>query len=269
VLVIERAQSDFYEDVIQTAEKAASAIAASKQGVVSDAAPAKVKVGKRGFTRGAGAAMFYYKHRLENRRGRILVLDTVTLIWCAIVILFAYFMREEGIMPAFVMATYLQLFSVALGRFNRELTKPYIYLLPEPPLLKMIHALRESLPTAILEAIVMFTPTYFFVDITIPELLAVIFARVGFTMLYITGNVIIMRIWHGSSSRGIVMTLYIVTMLLLAAPGIIFAVVCVALGLGETLVVPFIAMTILNLLLSVLGLFLCRNMLQYAELNNN
>ena len=36
-------------------------------------------------------------------------------------------------MGILAMSTYMQLFSVALGRFNRELIKPYIYLIPSRP----------------------------------------------------------------------------------------------------------------------------------------
>lgn len=269
VLVIEKSNSDFYEDVIKTAEVSQSAINASKQGVVAEAAPTHVKLGKTGFGRGAGAEMFYYKHKLENRRSRILILDTVSLIWVACVIVFSLFMQDSGVMPVFVMATYLQIFSVALGRFNKELLKPYIYLLPEPPLSKMLNALRESLPSAVLEAILIFVPVYFIVGMNVPEMIFCILARISFTMLFIAGNVIISRIWSGNSSKAIVMMLYIFVMLLLAAPGVVLAIVAGAAGmvLFTVMSTAFLIMTVCNVLLSLLGFFLCRNMLQYADLN--
>ena len=269
VFIIEKANSDFYEDVIKTAEVSQSAINASKQGVVAESAPAHVKLGKTGFGRGAGAEMFYYKHKLENRRSRVLILDTVSLIWVACVIVFALFMRDSGVMPVFIMATYLQIFSVALGRFNKELLKPYIYLLPEPPLSKMLHALRESLPSAVLEAILIFVPVYFIVGMNVPEMILCILARISFTMLFIAGNVIVSRIWSGSSSKAIVMMLYIFVMLLLAAPGVVLAIVASAAGLVifSGISTAFFIMTICNVLISLLGFFLCRNMLQYADLN--
>ena len=213
--------------------------------------------------------MFYYKHKLENRRSRILILDTVSLIWVVCVIVFSLFMRDSGIMPVFIMATYLQLFSVALGRFNKELLKPYIYLLPEPPLSKMLHALRESLPSAVVEAILMFVPVYLIVGMNVPEMIFCILARISFTMLFIAGNVILSRIWSGSAAKGIVMLLYIVIMLLLAAPGVVLAIIAAAFGwvLITGMTTAFLIMTVCNVLVSILGFFLCRNMLQYAELN--
>ena len=35
------------------------------------------------------------------------------------------------------LATYMQMFFVAIGRLLKELTKPYIYLVPEPPMKKL------------------------------------------------------------------------------------------------------------------------------------
>ena len=269
VLIIEKSNSDFYEDVIKTAEVSQSAINASKQGVVAETAPAHVKLGKTGFGRGAGAEMFYYKHQIENRRSRIFLMDSISLIWIACVIVFSLFMRDSGILPVFIMATYLQLFSVALGRFNKELLKPYIYLLPEPPFTKMLYALRESLPSAILEAIFMFVPVSLILGMNIPEMLTCILARISFTMLFIAGNVVISRIWKGTSAKAIIMLLYVVTMLILAAPGVVLAILV---SVFEIFALPgmtaaFLALTICNILVSLLSLFLCRNMLQYAELN--
>ncbi len=88
-------------------------------------------------------------------------------------------------------------------------------------------------------------------------------------MLFIAGNVIISRIWSGNSSKAIVMMLYIFVMLLLAAPGVVLAIVAGAAGmvLFTVMSTAFLIMTVCNVLLSLLGFFLCRNMLQYADLN--
>lgn len=280
VAIIERSNADFYEDVIKTAEISQSAITASRQGLVADSSPTNVRVGKTGFGRGAGAEMFYYKHRLENRRSRILILDTVSLIFAAVVIVFALIMKNslgsDAIIATFTMATYMQIFSVSLGRFNRELMKPYIYLLPEPPMRKMLNALRESLPTAVLEAVIVFVPVYLILGMNVPEMLCCILARISFTFLFLVANVIVMRIWRGSSAKTVTMLLYIFVFLLLAAPGVVCAVIAASVGaavfplllteaLGLSL--PFLVMTVSNVLFGLLGFFLCRNMLQYAELN--
>ncbi len=275
IWIVERSNADFYEDVIKTAEVSQSAINASRQGIVADAAPTHVKLGKTGFGRGAGAEMFYYKHLLENRRSRIFLLDTVSLIFAAVVIVSSIFMRNlaGSVFAVFAMATYMQFFSVSLGRFSRELTKPYIYLLPEPPFSKMLHALHEALPTAVLEAVVTFVPVGFILGMSVPELIFCILARISFTMIFILGNIVVMRIWKGSTAKTVIMLLLLAVILLLSVPGIAAAiasgVVCAAVFpvLAGSAALPFAAMAVVNVLVSLLGFFLCRNMLQYAELN--
>lgn len=273
--LVQRSGNDFYEDVIKTAEAAQSAVNASRQGTVAETTPAKVKLGQIGFSRGLGAAAIYEKHKLEDRRSRVLILDKMSLIWVVIVIIFALFMKEEGLIPVFVMATYLQFFSVAMGRFQRELTKPYIYLMPEPPLRKMLYALKESLPTAVLEAVVLFVPLFFILEFSLLELLCSILVRVSFTLLFLAGNVVLMRIWHGRSSKMFTMLLYFGIMILLMLPGILLVIMALAatqvmaLPIISEIAMSFLILAVSNTLLGLLALFLCRNMLQYAELNES
>ena len=47
-------------------------------------------------------------------------------------------MRKNGALPVFYHGVYMQMFSEALSRFGRELTKPYIYLIPESSFAKLL-----------------------------------------------------------------------------------------------------------------------------------
>ena len=90
---------------------------------------------------------------MENRRSGVFLFSNMSLIFMAVIIGCSFFMRDAGLVGIFAFATYMQLFSVALGRFNRELIKPYIYLIPEPPLKKLLYAIKESLLSDTWEAI--------------------------------------------------------------------------------------------------------------------
>ena len=158
VVLIARYDHDYYEDVLRTAEISHSAITAQKEGRVADSAPANVKVGKVGLGGGWGASAVYYKHRVEDRRARRFVLSPTSLVFAAIVIGFAFFMRENGALPVFLMAVYMQMFAEALSRFGRELTKPYIYLIPESSFAKLLAALRQSVVGGSAESVVVFVP---------------------------------------------------------------------------------------------------------------
>ena len=177
------------------------------------------------------------------------------------------FMREGGILGVFSFATYLQLFSTALGRINKELTKPFIYLVPEPPFAKLVHNLREMLPGALVEASVIFIPVGMILGLNGPEICACILARFSFSLLFAAGNIIVERFWSGAS-KVLTFFLYFMVMVVLSAPGVALAMVISSnlLLLSENFTI-FLVMAIVNIPVSLLVLFLCRNMLQYAELN--
>ncbi len=262
---------DYYEDVLKSTETVHSAITAKKEGTIGEATPRNVKIGKSGIDKGWGSDVFYYKHLIENRRAQIFLLDAPMLIFAGAVILSALFMKRLGIGSVFAFATYMQIFSVALGRINKELQKPYVYLVPEPPFAKLVHCLRESLTKFILEAVLIFLPVSLLMQLHPFTALLCILARISFAALFTAGNLLVERIWGGGGSKALVIVLYVFVMILLSLPGIV-------LGLLFTLVfsLPFpgpidaflLSMTMCNIPVCLLALYIVRNILQYAELNN-
>ncbi|CCX37226.1 putative uncharacterized protein [Clostridium sp. CAG:1013] len=230
--------------------------------------PKNVRVGKSGLGKGWGASAIYYKHRVENRRSGVLLISNMSLLFCVIILVFSFFMREEGIVPVFAFATYMQLFSVALGRFNRELIKPYIYLIPEPPLKKLLYALKESLLTDAMEALVLFVIVGLVMGASPVEIIFCVLARISFALLFTAGNVLVERVFGMVSSKALIFLFYFLALLLMAVPGIVLAVVLSVVVPVFTVAVALAGMTAVNVVIGVLVLWLCRNLLQYAELNN-
>lgn len=265
VALITRCDPDYYEDVLRTAEVSHSAITAQKEGRVAESAPANVKVGKVGLGRGWGASAFYYKHRVEQRRSRRFVLSPLSLVFAAIVIIFAFFMRENGALPVFIMAVYMQMFSEALSRFGRELTKPYIYCAPESSFAKLLAALRQSVMNGLLESLVVFVPSGLILGLDAWTIAALVLARWSFTLVYNADTVAEMRLFGGVSSKALTMLFYLLLMLLIALPGMAAAIALAALGYAEALC--YAALALLNAPMALLALFLCRDMLSCAELN--
>jgi hypothetical protein len=259
-------RQDFYEDVLKSSEIAQSAITARKEGRVGDAAPSRVKVGKTGIGRGLGASVFYYKHMLENRRARVFILEPMSLIFTVIALAMAVFTQKAGLMAIFPMTVIFQIFTIALGRINKELTKPYIYMIPEPPLKKLIYALAESFPSAVVESLVIFVPAAFIMHAAPAAALLCIAARITFAFLLTAVNVAVDRLWGSNPSKMLVMLLYFAILAVMAAPGIVLAAILGTLYQGA-LEAVFLALIAANIPVSLLVLFLCRNMLQYAELN--
>ncbi len=269
VALMARGEADYYEDVLQATEVSFSAVIAGKQGRIDSAIPGKVKVGRTGIGKGFGPDSFYYKHRLESRRARVFLLDRNSLIFALVCIAFAIFVRDLGIVPIFAFACYMQIFSVALGRWIRELLLPYVYLLPEPPFIKLVHCLRESLLRILADALVLFLPIALLLHLSPMETGACILARISYGLLFTAGNIVVQRFFSGLTIKLLSLLLYFIVMVLLVLPGVGVAAILTMSGLqllpGNLQI--FLVLSLFNLLLTFVATFISRNMLEYSELN--
>ena len=274
IWLIDRSNPDYYEDVLQTAEKSYNAITAKKQGGMQEIVPTDVTVGETGLKNGWGASAFYYKHLIENRRGKKFFFDMTTLIFMAVNIAYAFVMRsvgeDIGIIPIFSFATYMQIFSASLGRFPKELEKPYIYMVPTSSFEKILQSLRESLRPTISEAVITMVVMGLIVGTPTDVIIFATLARISFAFIFVACNIMSMRVFGGNLSKGLIMFFFIVCAMLMAAPGVVLGIFLPLWGITilNAMVTAFICMTLCNVLIGCLAIYLCRNMLQYAEINN-
>lgn len=270
LITLFRVKMDYYEDVLQTAEVSYTAIAAAREGRIQEAAPRNVKLGKVGLERGEGANTFYYKHLIENRRGKTQFISAGALVFIAISLIFSFFLREAGVIPALAFATYMQMFSCAMGRLPKELTKPYIYLVPESSLKKLIYSLKEALSGYIGEAVLFFVPLGFILQLPVPVVLIGIVLRITISFLFISGNLLTERIFGTLNMKMLIFFFYMVVLVILLLPGIVAGVILSTAGLilFSEIFTVFLAMAVCNVLVTMLVIYLCRNILQYAELKN-
>ena len=267
-------KNNYYEDVLQTAEVAQSAITAKREGQPAEVMPKKVRVGKTGLGRGEGASALFFKHMLENRRSGAFLFSKMSLIFMLVIvgctILYSFIFSDEedktaAFVAVFTMSTYMQIFAESTGRFNWELTKPYIYLLPEPPLKKLLWGIGENLLADCCEAVAIFVPVSLILGLGPLETVLCMVARITFALLFISGNMLVERIFGSVRSKGLMLFFYFVAMMLLAAPGIILGALMTTLLSGGTGML--LGMALANVPIAVLVMFLCRNLLQYSEYN--
>ena len=263
-LAMAKADQDYYEDVLQSTETTFATQVAAKEGRVSENAPKNVNVGKTGLGGGWGASAFWYKHRIENRRSRKWLLSGIEIVFILVNIGFAFFMRDSGIVAPLAFAAYMMFFYVALGRLMKEMTKPYVYLVPEPPTKKLLWCLRESAAGYVTSAVLSFLPMAFFVDAPVPSIAAAAVAYFTYAYLFTAGNLVTERVFGSMTVKALIFLFYFVVLILMAVPG-----VAAAIFAGK--VMPewcaLLVLSGVNVLVALLGVFACRNILSSAELN--
>ncbi|KMT22554.1 putative ABC exporter domain-containing protein [Clostridium cylindrosporum] len=269
LVAIVKSRSNYYEDVLKATEVSFSAITAKKEGKAGQAIPMNVKVGKTGIGKGIGADVFFHKHMIENRRSKVFVLDLTSLLMILFCIVFAVILGKENIGGIFSFATYMQIFTVSLGRWGRELISPYVYMIPVDPFKKLIMICLESVYKMSAEAILLFVPIGMIIHLSFGEIIICIIARIGFGILLMAGTILQQRVFGSILNKIIIFMLYIVVMIILSLPGIVLGYFIGSMIKFIPIVFSILIGTVIsNLLISLIILYTCRNILNYAELNN-
>lgn len=276
LLLVVKNKNNYYEDVLQTAEVAQSAITAKREGQPAEVTPKKVRLGKTGLGKGSGSSTIFYKHLLENRRSGVFIFSKMTVIFMLITIgcavLYSFMFNDDGdntaaFVAVFTMSTYMQMFSESMGRFSWEISKPYIYLIPEPPFKKLLWATAETLVSDCVEAVCLFVPIGLILNIGPLDTALCILARISFSLLFTAGNMMVERVFGTVRSKGLLLFFYIMSLMVLAAPGVVLGIVLLSTELLPGAAGMLLGMAAVNVPLALLVMFLCRNVLQYAELN--
>ncbi|MEA4895596.1 MAG: putative ABC exporter domain-containing protein, partial [Oscillospiraceae bacterium] len=142
------------------------------------------------------------------------------------------------------------------------------YLVPEPPFKKMLYALAETFPAELLESTLIFIPVSIIVRAPVSVCLLCIVGRMSFSFLFISSSIAIERIWGGSLSKTAGILIYFLVDLLLSAPGIVLAIVLTSNGISfsSSDVTSVLCIALMNIPIAALIIYVCRNVLQYAEL---
>lgn len=273
---------DYYEDVLQNAESYYEFRENLRSGTVSESmlpGSGRIKVRKTGISRGKGASAIFFKHLREgSRRSRLMFfnINTIVLIGITAVIGFAmksFFGTEDRAtviyIGAAVICAYVQFFFSAAGDWVKELNKPYIFLIPDDPVKKLIMAGATSIIKPFIDGAVSFVLLYFIVGGHFLDVISCTIVYGSFGCIYISSNILAQRIVGISGNRGVFITFYMGIIVLLMIPGIVGGVLLLS-NIGADLTniaATFLALPVMiwNIFISFMIFLMCRNLLNNIE----
>ena len=144
-------------------------------------------------------------------------------------------------------------------------------MIPETSFHKLIHCLRESMLGFVLEAVLLMVPMGLILKMQPLDLAIAVVTRISFSILFVAGNLLLEKLFAGMKFKVLLIMLYFLTMILLIAPGVALGIVLYSNGilfLSEAFTVLSV-ITVMNLMISPLILFLCRNVLNNPEWGNS
>ncbi len=262
-LLISKVKSDYYEDVVRSTEITYSAITSSKESVTYEGLARNIKTGKTGFTKGEGAFAVSEKHKIENRRGKLLFFNRMSLVSIGMTVVYSL-MAQGDCLIAFVLSLFSLTMTVSAGRWLKELTFPYIYLIPEKPFKKLICAMKEQIPAIVFESVVLFAILHFILDVTVAETVAMAVARIGFGFLFMGANLLMLKI-TGKRVKGIFTVIVYTLLCLVCSVPAAFAGFYVSMFFWAYPFVAYLVTVPVNVLVFMLLLYVCRNILENTE----
>ena len=268
---------DYYEDVLSKAENHHEFREALREGNVSDKimmGSRRVKLRKTGISRGSGAATIFFKHMVEgHRRSRFIFfnINTIVLLFTGFVIGFGILQAMPDIdrtiiyLSVSIILAYIQFFFSAASDWVKELTKPYIYLIPDGAVKKLMAAAATGLIKPYTDGLITFCLMGIVLGGHPADIIVCALCYGSFGSVYISANILAQRLVGLDSSGGVFITFYMSVILLTLIPGAAAGLLTLSL-FAETL--SSIAASLLmgpmliwNIVITLIIFFLCRNLL--------
>lgn len=271
IWLIKTGRKDYFEDVLVSTELNFSRMEDAKRGKITSGIErngirGKLFSVKSGIGRGSGASALYYKHIKENRRKNPFILGLPDIFIAGFAAAFSIIIPKDGaVIAVAAMIFYTQLFYVGVGRLMVELQSHYIYLIPEKPFKKLIWGMMETMGKYPLTALLIAVPVSIILKLSALEAVSLTVAIVCTDILVLSINLISARLFGNILSRGLVILFYFIVAALSLAPGIALGALASKIINISEIAAAFFAVSVWCILISVLYIFLSRNILLGKE----
>jgi hypothetical protein len=268
ILLFTSGDADYYEDVLHSTEFNYNRLQDAKNGKNTVVRNVKVKDKVTGIKKGSGSSAIFYKHLLEKKRSsRFIFIDSYTVFACIGAAVAGRYI-PSAVSGYIILAAliYIQFFMTMLGKLAMELQRPYIYMIPEKSLNKVIAASFTMILKNCIDGLIVFAVVCVF-NKTSPLLnlfLALAYSAAG--LFFVSFNLLTQRLFGGQPNKIISLTLGLTLFIVLMIPGIGLSVAAISLLPSTLTFLGTLPFTFLSTLISVLIIAFCGDLLDKAEL---
>ncbi len=274
VILLTVGKADYYEDVLLSTETTYNIRLAAKEGrniPRVNNKNIKVRNDEPGIHKGKGAITFLYKHILEMKRSsRLIFLDKFSYFMIILLGISGYYLRtkaapQNAYYIILGVSIYFQFFTTVMGKLKVELLKPYIYLIPEKSIVKVIAASLSSFLKPCIDGVAMFAVFTITSEINPVRGLFFALAYIASGAVFVGMTILYQRFLGGQPSKIIQMLLGAGLLLVVMAPSIgvsVAAAILLPASLEFLCTLPY---TIFCLLFTVLIVVLCGNLIDKTE----
>ncbi|GAE03590.1 ABC transporter permease [Clostridium botulinum B str. Osaka05] len=263
-------KTDYYEDAMSVTEVNERKIERAKKGKgsVDLNKPIKRK-NVMGILKSKGAKSIFERQVLEYKRSGFFFVDKVTLVMGLSSLVFGFFMNNKNgnINTVMYFAIYMLLIFTFQGKWAEELSKPYIYLIPENSGIKVFYATLTNHIKNFVDGFVLFLICGVIFKTNPMVILLATLTYVSFGAIFVYVDLVLRRFFGGNISKVVEATLKFILLIIVVLPGIIISVVLSFKykGLFGTVSMYF-AMILYNCFISFIGILLSKGIFEKIEM---
>ncbi|NLP34638.1 MAG: hypothetical protein GX359_05505 [Clostridiales bacterium] len=270
VVFLTRGTADYYEDVLHSTEITHQKLKAAKEGKKYSQRNRKVKVkdNEYGLQKGKGASAIAYKNILEmKRKSRLVYINGYTIIASIGAAIAGYNIKGEVIGAYTVLGAllYLQFFLTAFGPFKFELAKPYIYLIPEKSIKKLLAVSINSIIKPCIDGVIIFAVLTISGGCNPLTAIFLALAYAACCALFVGMTILYQRVLGAQPNMLAKAFVGIGLIAVFLGPSIISSVIVAAMLPDALLFLSSLPFTICCILFTIIIFLLCGNMLDKVE----
>ncbi|MGH4139015.1 putative ABC exporter domain-containing protein [Clostridium sp.] len=256
---------DYYEDVLASTQLKETAISATRNGEkIFMQTGKKTRVRKVLYNRkGKFASAILWRQILEYKKTGFAFINIGSIMYTIIAITAGFFSPLKDLRLILGGMIYLQLIFTFASKWQKDLSNPYIYMLPDHAFKKVIYATAVDNFKNFIDGTIVFVITGLLFKSSILLIFLNIIAFVSIGSLFIYGGILTRRIL--GSGKNLVFTAFIrmAILILILAPGIVLL---AALYNSVGMLIAYITFIGYNLIFSSLILFLGKGVFENIEL---
>ncbi|WP_050606673.1 putative ABC exporter domain-containing protein [Clostridium niameyense] len=223
VYVVYTLHIDYYEDAISNASIKEKQLKQAKEGKKAMDFNKGFKAKKvKGALRSNGAKIIFEKQMLEYKKLGFFFVDKMTIIIGIVSFVFA-FCAKMSINFTLYFSVYILLICTFQGKWADELSKPYIYLMPEDSKCKIFYATIANHIKNLVDGTILFSITGIILKTNIIYLILCIMCYVSFGAIFIYSDLFIRRFFGGKISKTIESFIKVIILILIVSPGIVIS----------------------------------------------
>lgn len=260
--------ADYYEDVLNCTEITYTKLQNAKDGkVVMNTKKVKLNAEQTGINGGKGYTAIFYKHLLEKKRtSRFVFIDTYTILASVGAGIASKYIESENVVYIILgVLIYIQFFMTILGKLSMELTKPYIYMLPEKSVKKVLAASITTLMKPCVDAVIIFSIVCI-VSKTSPLLnlfIALAYASSG--AIFVSYTLLCQRIFGGQPNKVVSAMLGMLLFFVVFAPGIGASIAAILMLPDAFIFLGTMPFTFCCIVIAIFVFIVCGDLLDKAE----